>query len=81
MMSIGEACCQRIHELCEERKISINHLSIICGITQSTLSNITSGRSKNPTIATIKKICDGLEITLLEFFSSEIFLNLEQEIK
>lgn len=80
-MSIGEACCQRIHELCDERKISINHLSIIYGITQSTLSNITSGRSKNPTISTIKKICDGLEITLLEFFNSEIFLSLEQEIK
>lgn len=80
-MTIGEVCCHRIHELCDERKISINHLSMLCGMTQSTLSNITSGRSKNPTISTLKKICDGLEITLVEFFDSELFYNLEQEIQ
>ena len=50
-------------------------------LTQSTLSNITSGRSKNPTVSTIKKICDGLDITLVEFFDTDVFKNLDQEIK
>lgn len=80
-MTMGEVCCQRIHELCDERNISLNKLSIICGITQSTLSNITSGRSKNPTAATIKKICDGLDMTLVEFFDTDLFNTLDQEIK
>lgn len=80
-MTMGEVCCQRIHQLCDENNISLNKLSILCGMTQSTLSNITSGRSKNPTVATIKKICDGLDMTLVEFFDSELFYNLEQEIK
>ena len=47
-MTLQEVCCQRIQELCDERNISMNKLSILCGMTQSTLSNITSGRSKNP---------------------------------
>lgn len=80
-MTMGEVCCQRIHELCDERNISLNKLSIICGITQSTLSNITSGRSKNPTVSTIKKICDGLDMTLVEFFDTDLFNTLDPEIK
>ena len=75
-MTMGQVCCERIHDLCDERKISLNKLSIMCGMTQSTLSNITSGRSKNPTVSTIKKICDGLDITLVEFFDTDVFKNL-----
>ena len=73
-MTIGQVCCERIHELCDER-------CIMCGMTQSTLSNITSGRSKNPTVSTIKKICDGLDITLVEFFDTDAFKKLDQEIQ
>lgn len=51
------------------------------GITQSTLSNITGGRNNSTTISTIKKICDGLEISVQDFFRSELFANLEQEVK
>lgn len=80
-MNIGEAVRLRILELCEQKHITVNKLSTICGITQSTLSNITSGRNNSTTISTIKKICDGLEISVIEFFSSELFENLEQEIK
>lgn len=79
-MTIGKICCDRITELCDERNISINKLCTICGITQSTLSNITSARSQNPTISTLKKICDGLEITLADFFDCEMFFGLDQEI-
>lgn len=79
-MTIGKICCDRITELCDERNISINKLCTICGITQSTLSNITSARSQNPTISTLKKICDGLEITLADFFDCGMFFGLDQEI-
>lgn len=81
MMNIGEATKSRILELCKENKITINKLATISGITQSTLSNIVGGRNNSTTIATIKKICDGLNISIRYFFESDIFDNLEQEIK
>ena len=80
-MNIGEAVKLRILELCNEHNITINKLSTICGITQSTLNNIISGRNQSTTISTIKKICDGLDITIHTFFDSKFFDNLEQEIK
>lgn len=80
-MNIGEATKFRIKELCSEKGITLNKLSTICGITQSTLNNIVSGRNNSATISTIKKICDGLEITIQEFFDSDYFNDLEQEIK
>lgn len=80
-MTIGDAVRFRILELCEEKNITVNRLSTICGITQSTLNNIISGRNQSTTVATIKKICDGVEISMIDFFSSDIFLNLEQEIQ
>lgn len=79
-MNIGEATRLRIIQLCNQKGITINKLSTICGITQSTLNNIISGRNKSTTVSTIKKICDGLEIDVREFFNSETFDDLEQEI-
>ena len=78
---IGEACRIRIRELCDERNITVNKLAIISGVTQSTLNNIVSGRNNSMTVSTVKKLCDGLEISIIDFFNSPIFLNLEQEIK
>ena len=80
-MTVGEAVRQRIVELCQERDISINKLSSMSGITQSTVNNIVSGRNNSATVSTIKKLCDGLGITIDEFFHSELFRELEQEIK
>ena len=80
-MRVGEAVRLRILELCREHDITLNKLSIICGITQSTLNNIVSGRNNSTTVSTVKKICDGLEITIIDFFTSPLFENLEQEIK
>ena len=80
-MKIGEAVKIRIIELCDERSITVNKLSIVCGITQSTINNITSGRNDSTTIATIKKICDGLEISIRDFFDSNVFNDLEQQIE
>ena len=80
-MTIGEACRIRIQELCSERGITLNKLAIISGITQSTLNNIICGRNNSATVSTIKKLCDGLEISIIDFFDADIFKNLEQEMK
>lgn len=80
-MNIGEAVKERILELCRERNISVNKLSILSGVTQSTINNIVSGRNHSTTISTIKKLCDGLDISIEDFFHSELFRHLEQEIK
>ncbi len=80
-MRIGEAVRERIIELCQEQDISINKLSNISGVTQSTVNNIVSGRNRSATISTIKKLCDGFGITIQDFFESELFHDLEQEIK
>lgn len=79
-MNIGDAVRLRILELCDQRGLTVNKLSIICGMTQSTLNNIISGRNRSATVATVKKICDGLDITIAEFFDAEVFRRLEQEI-
>ena len=80
-MNIGEAIVKRILELCKENDITINKLSTLSGITQSTLNNIVSGRNNSATVSTIKKICDGWNITIVDFFNTDDFLNLEQELK
>ena len=80
-MDIGTAARERIINLCKAREITVNKLSTICGLTQSTLNNIVSGRNKSVTLSTLKKICDGLDITIQEFFDNDVFYNLEQEIK
>lgn len=71
----------RILELCGERNISVNKLANICGLPPSSVKNILYGKSQNPKILTLKMICDGLGITLTEFFNTEEFNNLEQEIR
>ena len=80
-MTVGEAMRRRIVQLCEEQDISFNKLGNISGVTQSTINNIVSGRNNSATVSTIKKLCDGLGITLGEFFSTPEFDALEQEIK
>lgn len=80
-MNIGEAVKLRILDLCKQNDITVNKLSTISGITQSTLNNIVGGRNKSVTVSTLKKICDGLDISIEDFFRSELFRNLEQEIK
>ena len=80
-MRIYEATAKRIRELCKERDITPNGLSYLSGISQSTIKSILNGESQNPGVATIKKICDGLNITIGEYFSTEEFDNLEQELQ
>ena len=80
-MMIGEAVKLRILNICRQRDISVNKLCTISGVTQSTLNNLVSGRNNSLTISTIKKLCDGLGMTIVEFFDSEEFRGLEQELR
>lgn len=80
-MNIGTATKERIIELCNQKGITINKLGTMSGVTQSTINNIVSGRNNSTTISTIKKLCDGLEINIIDFFNCDAFKDLEQEIK
>ncbi len=80
-MGVYEVTVKRIRELCKERGITPNGLSYVAGISQSTIKSILNGESVNPGISTIKKICDGLDITIGEFFNTEEFNSLEQELE
>lgn len=81
MMNTKEAVAERIVQLCKERNIAINSLANISGVSPSTIYSMLNEKSQNPGVVSIKKLCDGLEITLREFFNSELFDDLEQEIK
>ncbi|MCL1842942.1 MAG: helix-turn-helix transcriptional regulator [Defluviitaleaceae bacterium] len=80
-MDTVTAVRNRILFLCDKRNISINKLAHDSALPPSSVKNIIYGKSKDPKLTTIKKICDGLDITLGEFFSTCEIDNLEQEIK
>ncbi len=80
-MDTYTAVKNRILTLCEERKISIQKLATESAVPPSTIKNILYGKSHNPGIVTLKMLCDGLGITLIEFFNTPDFKALEQEIK
>ena len=72
-MTIGEAVKKRILQLCEERDLTINKLCTISGVTQSTVNNLVGGRNNSTTVSTIQKLCDGLGITISDFFGDDLF--------
>ena len=80
-MTIAEATVKRLLELCSKRNITINKISNISGITQSTVSDIVNGTTTNTGIVTIKKLCDGFDISVRAFFDSPLFDDLEQEVR
>lgn len=80
-MKTYEAVAKRIECLCKEHKTTINGLANSAAVPPSTIKNIIYGASKNPGISTIKMLCDGLGISIVEFFDCEIFYDLEQEIE
>ena len=80
-MRTKETIANRILNLCNERNIAVNELANISGVSPSTVYSILNEKSQNPGTITIKKLCDGLGITLGEFFSTPEFDALEQEIK
>lgn len=80
-MTTSEAIAKRILELCKDRGMTVNKLSTESAVRQSTVNDIVNGRTNNAGILTIKKLCDGLDITLADFFGAPVFRTLEQEIR
>ena len=80
-MNTKEAVAKRILELCEERHIAINALAMMSGVSPSTVYSMLNEKSQNPGVVSLKKICDGLDISVREFFDCDLFDDLEQEIK
>ncbi len=80
-MGISNAVAQRILDLCKERGITVNKLSTLSAVTQSTVNDIVNRKADNVGIVTLKKLCDGLDMTITDFFDTPEFRNLEQEIR
>ena len=80
-MSVKDIVVNRFSELCKERNIKYNELATLSGVTPSTVYSMIDANRRDVSITVIKKLCDGLEITLGEFFSTAEFDSLEQEIK
>ena len=80
-MTVKDAVALRFLQICREREISVNELATRSGVTPSTVYSMMDSRRREISITTIKKLCDGLEMTLGEFFSTEGFDSLEQEIQ
>ena len=78
-MKVSEAISKKINKICNQNNISINKLASISCLTQSTVQHLADGTSKNPKLLTIVRICDGLNITLYDFFSDDLFKNLDRE--
>ena len=79
-MTIDQAVKTRILAFCEDRNITLNKLGNLSGVTQSTISNIF-GRNQSVKVSTIQKLCDGLDITIADFFDDDMFRHIEQEIR
>ncbi len=78
-MKLSEAITLKIFKICDEKNISVNKLASLSCLTQSTVQNLISGKSKNPKLLTIIHICEGLEIPLKDFFNDMIFEDIERE--
>lgn len=80
-MTAKEAVAKRILELCEKQGLAINALANSSGVAPSTIYSMLNEKSKNPGVVSIKKLCDGLNISVRAFFDCDLFEDLEQEIK
>lgn len=78
-MKISEAISKKINKICNERNISVNKLANMSLLTQSTVQHLVNGDSRNPKLLTIIRICDGLDMSLQEFFADDLFRNMDRE--
>ncbi|MBE5780412.1 MAG: helix-turn-helix transcriptional regulator [Clostridiales bacterium] len=80
-MNTKQAVAMRIRALCKERGLTVNSLANISGVPPTTIYSMLGEKSQNPGVVNLKKLCDGFEITLRQFFDCDLFDDLEQEIK
>lgn len=79
-MGVKDAVAERFGEICKARGIKANELATLSGVTPSTVYSMLDSQRRDVSIVTIKKLCDGLDMTLSEFFSTTEFDTLDQEI-
>ncbi len=80
-MAVKDVVAARLKGLCEERGIKLNELANLSGVTPSTVYSLMDERRRDVSVVTVKKLCDGLDMTIGEFFSTTEFDGLEQEIQ
>lgn len=80
-LQIKEAVVLRMKNICTDMNITYNELAVRAGLTPSTVYSMMDSRRKDLSVITLKKLCDGLDMTITEFFNDDIFKSLEQEIK
>ena len=80
-MNATEAVAKRIQGLCAEHDLAINALATQAGISPSTVYSILNTKSQNPGVVTLQKLCDGIGITLREFFDDDLFEHIEPEVQ
>ena len=80
-MTVKGAVARRIQILCGERDIAVNALAHQCGVPPSTIYSMLNAKSQNPGVVSIQKLCDGLDISVREFFDDPLFENLEPVIQ
>jgi len=76
-----EAIVKRFQQLCRERNIKYNELATLSGVTPSTVYSMMDDCRKDVSAVTVKKLCDGLDISIPDFFNDPLFESLEQEIQ
>lgn len=80
-MLIKDAIVMRLQNICNERNIKYNELATHSGVTPSTVYSLMDEKRRDLSVITLKKLCDGLDMTMIDFFDDDIFRTLEQEIK
>lgn len=80
-MNTKEAVAKRILQLCEEHHMAVNALASVAGVPPSTVYSMLNEKSQNPGVVSLKKLCDGLDISLRKFFDCDLFDDIEQEIQ
>ena len=78
-MKLNKAITEKINTILVEKNITVNRLATMSCLTQSTVESLLNGQSKNPKLLTIVRICDGLNISLSEFFDDDLFVNIDRE--
>lgn len=80
-MFIKDAIVLRLQNICDKREIKYNELATLSGVTPSTVYSLMNSSRRDMSVITLKKLCDGLDMTITDFFDDDIFRNIEQEIK
>ncbi len=80
-MLIKEAIVKHLQDICRQRNMKYNELATVSGVTPSTVYSLMDASRKDLSVITLKKLCDGLDMTITEFFDDELFKTLEQEIR